>query len=424
MKNEVEQQYRIQIRELEEKEQYHSRQVEIADSQFSGLKEIDQFLSLIKTKLQLSLLYLEIIRQENDPKRGELLKREAQKRAKEAFFFLEDIYSENLSEDQKHLITEAEEYKESKKLFQQLLLYGGSGFFDEPRGDEKKARLIAKTVTDTVKKFSRPDDRYYQLFKTERLKPFWKRIVKTFFYVLAPEHQKDPPYGIAEGEEMLYQSEKINMPLSQAILYYEEEILPMLEEMLEETPGDGILQQRISEVKRKIDGYKKMTVTPRSQPLVMPKDYYTEGITGYTSDGEPLISVRLPVTFCSKTNIDRMQELVKYEITRKLAGKGVCPELDRQYRYLKGMESGAKGDSLFPSLKMGMKKGFTSLAAVYPQLKKLDDKEEFKKLLRHISRGEKKVIQKQLEQELIGESTSLLPRPWSEHSGPSGHGSF
>lgn len=420
MKHEVEQQYRVQIRELEERERRLSYRVEIADSQFSGLKEIDQFLSLIKTKLQLSLLYLEIIQQESDPKRGEMLKQEAQKRAKDAFFLLEDIYSENLSEDQKHLITEAEEYQESKRLFQQLLLYGGSGFFDEPRGDEKKARLIAKTVADTVKKFSRPDDRYRQLFKTERLKPFWKRIVKTFFYVLAPEHQKDPPYGIAEGEETFYQSEKINMPLSQAVLYYEEEILPMLEEMLEESPGDGILQQRISEVKRKIDGYKKMTVTPRSQPIVMPKDYYTEGITGYTPDGEPLISVALPVTFNSKTNLDRMQELVKYEITRKLAGKGVCPELDRQYTYLKGMESGTKGDSLFPSLKVGMRKGFASLAAAYPQLKKVEEKEEFTKLIRRISRGEKKAVQKQLEQELIGEPTSLLPTPWSEHSGPSG----
>ena len=419
MKHEVEQQYRLQIRELEEKERRLSYRVEVADSHFSGLKEIDQFLSLIKTKLQLSLLYLEIIQQESDPNQGEVLKKESQKRAKEAFYLLEDIHSENLSEDQKHLITEAEEYKESKKLFQQLLLYGGAGFFDEPRSDEKHARLIAKAVTDTVKKFSAPDDRYHQLFKTERLKPFWKRIVKTFFYVLAPEHQKDPPYGIAEGEAMLYQSEKITMPLSQAILYYEEEILPMLEEMLEETPGDGILQQRISEVKRKIDGYKKITVTPRSQPIVMPKDYYTEGITGYTPDGEPLISVALPVTFNSKTNLDRMQELVKYEITRKLAGKGVCPELDKQYRYLKGMESGAKGDSLFPSLKVGMRKGFASLAAAYPQLKKLEDKEEFKKLIRLISIGEKKAIQKQLQQELLGESTSLLPTLWSEHNGPS-----
>jgi hypothetical protein len=265
-------------------------------------------------------------------------------------------------------------------------------------------------VTNAIEKFIDPDDNYQQLFKSEELTPFWRRLVQTFFFILSPEYQHDPPYGIEEGEEQQYSAEHMTMPLSQAIFYYENEVLPMLEELLAESPGDKQIQQKIDEVRERVQAYKDISLKPRSQPLVMPKDYYTEGITHYTRDGEPLVSVSLPVTFDSKTNLDRMQELVEYEITRGLAGKGVCPELDKEYDYLKSIKSGTRGDSRFPSLKLRMPKGFLYLKNRYPLLKKVDNKREFKQLVRIVRMRGRKALIRKLEKELVEESRQQFPQ--------------
>jgi hypothetical protein len=125
---------------------------------------------------------------------------------------------------------------------------------------------------------------------------------------------------------------------------------------------------------------------------VLPKDYYTEGFLEYDSRGELLVPVSLPVIFDSKTNLDRMQELVKFEIARKLAGKGVCPELDKEYYYLRSIESGSKGDSMFPSLRLRTGRAFGFLKNRFPLLSQIENKREFKRLVDQVvSRGRKRV---------------------------------
>ena len=94
--------------------------------------------------------------------------------------------------------------------------------------------MVVGVIADSIAKYARPDDNYGQLFRTEQLPGPLRRLVNIFFPVLARENQKEPPLGIEEGEQEIYSSERIKMPLSQAIHYYETELLPELEAELRE----------------------------------------------------------------------------------------------------------------------------------------------------------------------------------------------
>jgi hypothetical protein len=373
---------------------------------YNGLLNIDVYIALITTKFSICLGYLDRISQERDIKEGEKMKAEAGQRAREGLQMLEFMSSVNISEDQKTAITETPDYKEAKKLFHHILLRGGASFFEQKALSKKHSHLLAKSVTEAIAKFAAPDDNYQPLFKTEELTPFWRRIVNTFFFVLAPEGRKDPPYGISEGEEQLYHSEKIKLPLSQAIFYYKNEVLPMLQEMLDKSPGDSTLQQGIDEVRERLGYLESISVSPRSKPLVLPKDYYTEGFLEYDSQGELLVPVALPVTFKSRTNLDRMQELVKFEIARKLAGKGVSPELDKEYYYLRSLKSGSKGDSFFPGLRLRTDRAFGFLKNRYPLLAQLENKQEFKRLVAQVEAVGRKKTERDFERRLLSAGTN------------------
>jgi hypothetical protein len=65
-----------------------------------------------------------------------------------------------------------------------------------------------------------------------------------------------------------------------------------------------------------------------------------------------LVTVDVPTSFGSGSNLDRMRELVIGEIVRNVAGKEICPELDREYRYLRQLQSGMRGSSRIPSFKL------------------------------------------------------------------------
>ena len=119
------------------------------------------------------------------------------------------------------------------------------------------------------------------------------------------------------------------------------------------------------------------------------------------------MTVSLPVTFKSGTNLERVQELVQSEITRKLAGKGISSALDEDYAYLKGLESGRRGSSRTPSFRINAAKGFRILKSIYPFLKLLEDKKTFRKLITLVSQGGRKSSQKLLEQMILKGDDSL-----------------
>jgi hypothetical protein len=87
------------------------------------------------------------------------------------------------------------------------------------------------------------------------------------------------------------------------------------------------------------------------------------------------------VRFRSGTNLDRLKELVQGEVVRRLAGRRVCPELDRDLAFRKRAASGRYGSSRVPRFKLDLKRGYGALKSLYPALQRLEDKKEIATLI-------------------------------------------
>ncbi len=351
---------------------------------YSGLKEITPILRLADRRFSLCRHYLNAL----TIKPPVIPVREIYEKAKEAANFglnsLESLLRTELSNEDRAVIIKDPQYIRVKEKLQNIILTGGGVFFEAKAVSAKKLKLISKTLAASIKKFSIRDDNYPPP-KTENYPRFIKELINIFFPVLLRSNQQPPPYGIEEGEERLYRSEKIKMPLSQAILYYEEELLPELKRNLLENPGNIFIQQQIYSVGKKVEEYKHLKFIPRSTPLVIEKDFYTDWISGYTENGELLVNVPVPAEFGSKTNTDRIMELVRMDFVKSIAGKGVSGELDKQYKYLKSLKSGIRGSSRTPSLKVDTQIGYRLLKHDIPFLSCLENKDAFLKLSQTIT---------------------------------------
>jgi hypothetical protein len=231
------------------------------------------------------------------------------------------------------------------------------------------------------------DDDRYEPLEPDEYPDFVRRILFSLFPSFVREHPEKPPYGIEEGEETVYSSQKMKLPVSQAILYMEEEMLPELRARLEGSPGDGLLQKEIREVERKVEDYKKLRFFPRSVPVLLEQGYYTEGFTSYSDNGEMLVPIPVPVSMKSGTNLDRKMEMVRMELVKRLAGKGISAELDKEYKRLKSLESGAQGSSRFTAMKIDPAWGFRALKHEHPALARLEDKKGFEEIAKIAAGG-------------------------------------
>lgn len=403
--NALEGRWRSSIRDLQEKEAYLEQRVNELSSQYSGLKDIDLSLQLITTKFTLAIRLVDLIARDPTQPEAEQMGTLAQKESVEAVGLLEALASERVSLDQKELILESDEYETALELFHHLLLEGGGAFFDAKIEDKRNASIVADVIADSIAKHVTPDDTYGQVFRIDRLPPVLKKLFGLFFPVFAAENQKEPPLGLEEGEQEIYHADKIRMPLSQAIHFYEEELLPELERRLRDSPGDSEIQKQIESVERRVKEYRQLRFVPRSTPgstpIIVGKDFYTSSISEYTADGELMVSVDLPVAFNSGSNLERIQELVQADVTRRLAGKGVCPDLDEQYRYLRSLESGLKGSMRTPSMKLNIGTGFSALKRQYPVIRYLENKAEFRRLLDMVADGQRRKVRQLLTQSIL-----------------------
>ncbi len=387
--NALEGRWRSSIRDLQDREAELEQQARALAADYAGLADIDLSLDLIATKLTISIRLVDLVSRSRDPEAVAEMGKTARTAALEAVHLLEGLGASNVSLDQKELVLESEGYEEALQLFQQLLLLGGGSFFESEVDDRRQAARISEVIVSAIAKHVRPDDGYRPVFHTERLPTAIRRLVNIFFPVLAAEGQGEPPYGIEEGEQVIYSSERIKMPLSQAIHYYEQEVLPLLDARLRESPGDPALQREIDAIERKLREYRQLRFVPRSTPVLLTQGFYTESICEYTSDGELLVAVALPVQYSSGTNLERLQELVEAEVTRKLAGKGLCPELDEQYRELKSLRSGTRGSSRLPSFKLDVPSGFGALKRRFPAMRCIESKSDFKRLIALVEGGKR-----------------------------------
>jgi hypothetical protein len=201
----------------------------------------------------------------------------------------------------------------------------------------------------------------------------------------------------------------MKMPLSQGIYYLEKEVLPQLENALEQNPGNRGIQKQISLVRERLREYNNITFRPRATPINLEKGFYTDWLSQYTAEGELLVTVPIGVTYKSGTNLDRLREIVQTEFVRRLAGKGICPALDEDYRFRKSLESGRRGSSRLPSFKIDVSRGFQEIKQLYPALTALENRQEFQKLVDIVRRRGKKRSQKLIEN-MIRRESKIFPQ--------------
>ncbi|NOY09299.1 MAG: hypothetical protein GXP33_10720 [Spirochaetes bacterium] len=384
MEKNLESGWKKTLHELEKEIHLLQEEIDKTDQIYSGLKEITPILKLAGSRFSLCRHYLNAltIRPPVIPVRE--IYEKAKKAANLGLNSLESLLRTELSNEDRAVIIKDPEYTRAKDKLRNIILAGGGVFFEAKAVSAKKLKLISRTLAASIIKFSVRDDNYPPP-ETENYPRFIKKLINLFFPVLLRSDQQPPPYGIEEGEEKLYRSEKIKMPLNQAILYYEEELLPELKRKLLEDPGNMFIQQQIYSVGRKVEEYKHLKFIPRSTPIVIEKGFYTDWISGYTENGELLVNVPVPAEFGSKTNTDRIMELVRMDFVKSIAGKGISKELDKQYKYLKSLKSGIRGSSRTPSLKVDTQTGYRLLKYDIPFLSCLENKDAFVELSQTIA---------------------------------------
>jgi hypothetical protein len=343
------------------------------DAALSGLKDLDVLLRLAEVKLECCLCMMRMIARGDAP---EELRGRVSEKALSALAIVEGLLTENVSEDQKDAVSQDPRYAPVKEKLQEFILRGGGGMLESRETDEAKRRTISKDIVACIRKYARTDDRYEPI-EPDEYPDVVRRILFKLFPAFMKEHPQKPPYGIEEGEETVYSSPKMKLPVSQAALYIEEEVLPELRKKLQESPGDRLVQKEIQEMERKAEEFKKLRFFPRSVPVLLEQGYYTEGLTAYAANGEMLVPIPVPVSMKSGTNMDRRMELVRMELVKRLAGKGVSAELDAEYKRLKSLESGPRGSSRFTALKIDSAWGFLALKGEFPALGRLEDRKGF-----------------------------------------------
>ena len=369
----------LESRKLLEEEARIEREMRSVEERLSGLRDLDLALSLAATKLDLCLLLMKRIVAGNDAATRQTLGVQVAEKALAALRLVEGLLAENVSEDQKGIVRAHPLYAGVKAHMEQFLLAGGGGFLEARQADSRRRRILSRSIVAALRKYTGEDDRYPPL-ELERFPRFVRKALLFLFPVLMREHPEQPPYGIEEGDEVTYSSRNMKMPLSQAIFYMENELLPELERKLAERPGSGSLQEEIARVRGRVEDYRKLRFFPRSTPVLLEQGFHTDGMTGYTVDGEMLVPIPLPVSFRSGTNLERKMELVRMDVVRRIAGRKVSREIDKEYRRLRSLESGIRGSSRTASMKLDAAWGYRVLRQEFPFVARLADKGRFQEL--------------------------------------------
>ena len=263
----------------------------------SGLRDIDAILRLAATKLSLCM---NLMKRLGEGQREQTIA----KKALEALRLVEGLLAENVSEDQKGIVQATPLYADFKRLLEQFLLAGGGGFLEARQTDARARRVLSRSIVAAIRRYTGADDRSPP-FQLENCPPFLRPVLRFLFPVMIRENPQMPPYGIEEGEEVVYSSRNMKLPISQAIFYMENELIPELEKKLGDDPGSRALQEEILGVRERVEEYTKLRFFPRSTPVLLEKGYYTEGMTSYTTDGEMLVPIPLAVSMRSGTNLEQ-----------------------------------------------------------------------------------------------------------------------
>lgn len=404
----LEESWSAAIRRLEREEAYLAAQVADEEHRFAGLKNLDHVFGLVAVRFALALRILDGLRASGEP--APRLHRRARDCAGAGLALLEELLAAGISIDQRDVITGDAGYLRAQELFQQLLLRGGGALFEPEATPAATSRALARIVVRALRKHAARDDTYAPLGRIDpdRLPRPLRGPARALAALWRTDGQAAPPYGIEEeADQELVAASRIRLPLSQAIRLFEEELLPPLRRRLAQAPGDARLQQEIARLTGYVEELRRMRFIPRSTPIVVEHGFYTQWLTGYTAEGEALVSVPLRVTYRSGTNLDRMQDLIKGDITRQAAGRGICADLDAAYYHLRSLESGIRGSSRTPGLRLNVRRGFQHLKRTAPALARLEDRAELRRLLALVTSSSRGHAEREIAALLAGRGPSL-----------------
>ena len=379
------------LRQIREEESLLETKIRRYGENYSGLKDVEDILSLSVLRFSTALMLLDHLDKAASTER-EGLNRAMGEEVKGGKELLDMLLGENLAQGEGEAIKGRPRYKEAQELFKKILLAGGAGFFDQVELSKQHRRMVCRTVAGALKKYARPDDNPSVLFVSENLPVPLQRFLKLFFPTAAPENMKPPPYGIPEGQEEMRNNPYLVMPLSQGIFYLEEELLPQTEKGLQENPGDPELQEKRRWIQDTLARWNRLSFIPRATPVLLNQDFYTQGLSQYTPEGEPLVRFALPVRYSSGTDLDRYGEQVRGEVVRRLAGRGIIPALDEDLQYRRSLKSGRRGNSRTPSFRLNLAEGFRALKGDIPALGILEDKAALEDLLTEAQRRSVKTL--------------------------------
>ena len=353
------------------------------DLTYGGLKELDDHYRLIDLKLDTALFLLHHT-DTRDPKERVRI---AGTLAREALMQTDSLQTANVSLDQIDEITDSPEMTEIRGKFQQLILFGGAALFEA--GDTRQ--VLVRKVTAALRK--------------ALLKYTGGQHQQT-----GEKHLKDDhlaPYEIKEGEEDILLSDKITLPLSQAVLLIEEEILPAVEAQLEANPGDPDLIKRIKKLNEQLADFKTTKFFPRARPHTMEKDLFTAALAGYTREGEVLVTLNLHTIQSSGNTYDHLLEHLRVEIIRDCVDAGVSRNLDSEIKKARSPSAGRRFSLLESLNNLDVPGVFRSLSMEYPFLRRVENRDDLKLLADLAAGGRKKELDR-LITNMAKEDTNLL----------------
>lgn len=384
--------WRERVTALEMRERRLREQVEENKRENGGVLDIGSTLELIQCRLDISLLGVSAANNDDEATRR------VSRAARAAVDLLHALSSQ--VEAAAGTLAEYEEYQQIRDSIETLLLRGGAGLFSDSPVEAALSGRLSSVVAEAIAKYAPRDDDYEPLFKAERVGRTFRTLLRRIVPFSIASASEGPPYGIEISETQT--TPTIALPISQAIHFYEHEVLPMLD-----ASGD---EKRRGRVAGLIEELRSISVRPRARPLVAARDFYTEGLTRFTVDGEPLIPVSLEAVYATGTNLDRFVELVRDEVTRRIAGRGWYPPIDEELERLRSLESGREGSRLFPTSKLDTTRWYGRLRDRFFQLRVLEDPRACAVLL-DLARGGKQKQLRRSVRKLFSASTSARGTP-------------
>lgn len=344
--------WRDEIAPLRAKIENLQKDVEHLSDAYGGLRDVDKHFDLILSELTAVLLLVK----RSDFSGTLEMKQVAREFALHALDLLEDITTEDIHLGQKASFLRSPELKKAHSLLKEIVLFGGGNLFRAEDMLGKKSKKIIKSVE------------------------------RSLFRFITPVYESAE---IEEGEEDVVVSDYLLLPRSQAVLLIEDELIPQYESELSDDPGNRELQRRLEVLREQAELLKKMKFFPRARPMLMHENagLYSDSFVQFTADGEMIVKIKIQTILGTGNKLDLLFENMKFKIVRDLIGT--------KWEHAPGRKP------------TSVKKLYRNLSYHFPFLRRLEQKDELKKLADLARSGKREEVRLALHKMMVHDRNLL-----------------